>query len=217
MKKVVSTIAITLLMLMGSVYTVNAQDESSVQRVIDEIQQVAKTGEEIEEELRELSVNQVEEIDIYLRNKTGITLEEELILSRTENMVGIGARLDNTVAEVKESEKQELQDKEQVTDYVASMTRDEKMDIYIILQFKSSKERTEEEDILYKEIYWQLYGEGREKILVVGMSVTVIGLIILVLGSLFKGEPEPSKIGLFLIMGGIVGTAIAVLIHGITV
>ena len=116
MKKIVSTIAITLLMLMGSVYTVNAQDESSVQRVIDEIQQVAKTEEEIEEELRELSVNQVEEIDIYLRNKTGITLEEELILSRTENMVGIGARLDNTVAEVKESEKQELQDKEQVTD-----------------------------------------------------------------------------------------------------
>lgn len=215
MKKVVSTIAITLLMLMGSVYTVNAQDESSVQRVIDEIQQVAKTEEEIEEELRELSVNQVEEIDIYLRNKTGITLEEELILSRTENMVGIGARLDNTVAEVKESEKQEIQDKEQVTDYVASMTRDEKMDIYSILKFKSSKERTEEEDILYKEISWQLYGEGREKILVVGISVTVIGFIILVLGSIFKGEP--SKIGLFLIMGGIVGTAIAFLIHGITV
>ena len=215
MKKVVSTIAITLLMLMGSVYTVNAQDESSVQRVIDEIQQVAKTEEEIEKELRELSVNQVEEIDIYLRNKTGITLEEELILSRTENMVGIGARLDNTVAEVKESEKQEIQDKEQVTDYVASMTRDEKMDIYSILKFKSSKERTEEEDILYKEISWQLYGEGREKILVVGISVTVIGFIILVLGSIFKGEP--SKIGLFLIMGGIVGTAIAFLIHGITV
>lgn len=34
MKKVVSTIAITLLMLMGSVYTVNAQVESSVQRGI---------------------------------------------------------------------------------------------------------------------------------------------------------------------------------------
>ena len=212
MKKVVSTIAITLLMLMGSVYTVNAQDESSVQRVIDEIQQVAKTGEEIEEELRELSVNQVEEIDNYLRNKSGVTAEEELILTKTDRMVGIGSRLDNTVIEIKESGKQELQDKEQVTDYVASMTKDEKKDIYNILAFKSRKERTEEEELLYNEIYWQLYGEVQEKIIIVGMSITTIGLIVLI-GSIFK--EEPSAIGIFLIMGGIVGTMIALLIHSI--
>ena len=212
MKKVVSTIAITLLMLMGSVYTVNAQDESSVQRVIDEIQQVAKTGEEIEEELRELSVNQVEEIDNYLRNKSGVTAEEELILSKTGRMVGIVSRLDNTVVEIKESEKQELQDKEQVTDYVASMTRDEKKDIYNILEFKSRKDRTEEEELLYNEIYWQLYGEVREKIIIVGMSVTVIGLIVLI-GSISK--EEPSAIGIFLTLGGIMGTMTALLIHAI--
>ena len=211
MKKVVSTIAITLLMLMGSVYTVNAQDESSVQRVIDEIQQVAKTGEEIEEELRELSVNQVEEIDNYLRNKSGVTAEEELILSKTGRMVGIVSRLDNTVIEIKESGKQELQDKEQVTDYVASMTKDEKKDIYNILAFKSRKERTEEEELLYKEIYWQLYGEVQKKIFVVGATLTAIGFLIFILGGIFKGEP--SNIGLFLTLGGVVGTMIALLIH----
>ena len=66
---------------------VNAENEQSVQSIIEQVQEHNLREEDVREELKTLSLNELESANEYLSNKPDITMIEQQVLTLTEDLL----------------------------------------------------------------------------------------------------------------------------------
>lgn len=181
MKKYIIGMVVTVAMLVGSVSGVHAFEETSVQGVLDEIQKVAETEEEVREEILDLSVNELNEIDAYLKGKPDITMGEKVILETVKDVMYSGDSLEYAIQDNIQEIELENSLKEEAKEIGFNMESKERDELLNKIAYKS--ERTLEEQMLYKGLTYAKNYEITKVILIVNVSLIVIGVILLMLGS----------------------------------
>ena len=148
MKRLISGVIALLSMLFVFNTGVYAQGNDSIQQVINEIEEVAETKEEIKEELDNVTMGEVNEIEDYLENKEEITKEERLILETIREVLYGEDVVSSTIQRSmkKTGDRQSLQ--EQFTEKLAVMGYDEVDSILIATKSIPKEDRTEEESML---------------------------------------------------------------------
>lgn len=152
MKKLVMSIMVTLVMVFGGTSFVKAEEVETVQGVLNEIQQVAETKEEITKEVNKLTINELNSIRDYLEEKPDITVKEQQVLEITYEVTygdNKFRRVEQDTIKGKEERDASIRDAKELVD---GYTQDEKFEIYEILQEKREDDRTEEENILLDAI-----------------------------------------------------------------
>ena len=92
-----------VLLTMLSIFTlmtqpVNAEDEQSVQSIIEQVQEHNLREEDVQEELEQLSMSELKEVQEYLTNKHDVTMIEKQVLNLTEDLLAGGSSV-NYVAQ----------------------------------------------------------------------------------------------------------------------
>lgn len=138
-------------MFFGVVMNVNAQEFATVQEVLDEIQLVAETEEEVKEEILELSVNDLNEIDLYLSGKPDITMGEKVILETVKDVMYGGDRLEYALQDNLQGIEYRNSLEEDAKELALSMGKNERNELMDNL--KSKENKTEEEQALLKGLW----------------------------------------------------------------
>ena len=85
-----------VLLTMLSIFTlmtqpVNAEDEQSVQSIIEQVQEHNLREEDVQEELEQLSMSELKEVQEYLTSKHDVTMIEKQVLNLTEDLLAEGS------------------------------------------------------------------------------------------------------------------------------
>lgn len=114
MKKTILGVIVTLCMVLGVTSEVYAQDNVSVQDVLDEMEQVEEgtKGEDIREQLEYLTIYEIEDVYNYLKEKTGKTEAEREIMEVTGEIVDRNNEVLGVVEDSKEWEKEKDKEKD---------------------------------------------------------------------------------------------------------
>lgn len=81
-----------------TVQPVNAQNGEQIENIVEQIQEHNEREEDIREELKNLSLNELESVDEYLSSKPDITMDENQILTLTQDLLAEGSSV-NYVAQ----------------------------------------------------------------------------------------------------------------------
>lgn len=85
-----------VLLTMLSMFTlmiqpVNAENEQSVQSIIEQVQEHNLREEDVQEELEKLSISELKDVQEYLANKHDVTMIEKQVLNLTQDLLGEGS------------------------------------------------------------------------------------------------------------------------------
>ena len=85
-----------VLLTMLSIFTlmtqpVNAEDEQSVQSIIEQVQEHNLREKDVQEELEQLSMSELKEVQEYLTSKHDVTMIEKQVLNLTEDLLAEGS------------------------------------------------------------------------------------------------------------------------------
>lgn len=108
MKKTILGVIVTLCMVLGVTSEVYAQDNESVQDVLDEMEQVEEVtkGEDIRGQLEYLTIYEIEDVYNYLKEKTGKTETEREIMEVAGEIMDRNNEVLGVVEDSKEWEKE---------------------------------------------------------------------------------------------------------------
>ena len=74
-----------------TVQPVNAENEQSVQSIIEQVQEHNLREEDVQEELEQLSMSELKEVQEYLTSKHDVTMIEKQVLNLTEDLLAEGS------------------------------------------------------------------------------------------------------------------------------
>lgn len=176
MKKVTMVILLVILMVFGGTYLVKSESFEIVQGVLNEIQQVTETKEEITKE--------VNNIEGYLEEMQDITVKEQQVMETIYEL----AYGDNKFIRVVQGISKFKEDRDASIRYakelVEGYTKYEKKVLYEFLNGKKEADRTEEENILldvikedFKEDFNDKYRGTNIK---VSLTVVIVGIFLMI-------------------------------------
>lgn len=203
MKKIITGVLLVLSLVFTVQTGVHAQDNGSVQDVLDEIGQVAETEEEIKQEVQGLTVGEVEDVYIYLTEKENVTETEGIILNVTGGLVSEEVKFGkivNTTTE-RENEKERMQDS--TKEYVEGMTKGEQESVKERLRDKDKDNLTLEEESLLDELLEVEHYNTSILIVGIGVVTAVIGVVIYKGNDGGLGSINSSFLSTFLIVFGV--------------
>lgn len=178
MKKLVMSIMVTLVMVFGGTSFVKAEEVETVQGVLNEIQQVAETKEEITKEVNKLTINELNSIRDYLEEKPDITVKEQQVLEITYEVTygdNKFRRVEQDTIKGKEERDASIRDAKELVD---GYTQDEKFEIYEILQEKREDDRTEEENILLDAIKEDFNDKYMGTFIKITIALIIAGIVL---------------------------------------
>ena len=87
------------LLALTIVQPVNAENEQSVQSIIEQVQEHNLREEDVQEELEQLSISELKEIQEYLANKHDVTMIEKQVLNLTQDLLSNGSSVNHVSQE----------------------------------------------------------------------------------------------------------------------
>ena len=158
-----------------TVQPVNAEDEQSVESIIEQIQEHNEREEDIREELKNLSLNELESVDEYLSSKPDITMNEKQILTLTQDLLSNGSSVNYVVQENLNTaeRKEELRSEAQKS---AESLSDEEREV-LMNELQSNMDKSIEEEVMYEEL---LNIAGKKTIitqLLLGIGTALFGAV----------------------------------------
>lgn len=168
---------IVLMMFLGASSDVYAQEDYSVQSILDEIEQLADTKDEVNEEVKELTVSELEKIDEYLINKQNITISEETILESVQSILYGENTLESTInRNIKYGE--ELKDSEkEIQDLMRNLSEEELNSL--VNSFNKSKILSSRDEVVFQEAKLALQSLDARKYLTISVSMLSLSLIVI--------------------------------------
>lgn len=140
-------------MFLMSAPLANAQNEEvngTVETIIENIQEHNEREEDIREELKALSLNELESVDEYLSSKPDITMDENQILTLTQDLLSNGSSVNYVVQESLNTadRKDELRSEAQES---AENLSDKEREI-LMNELQSNMDKSIEEEVMYEEL-----------------------------------------------------------------
>lgn len=209
---------IVLMMFLGTSSDVHAQEDYSVQSILDEIEQLANTKDEVNEEVKELTVSELEKIDEYLINKQNITISEETILESVQSILYGENTLESTInRNIKYGE--ELKDSEkEIQDLMRNLSEEELNSL--VNSFNKSKVLSSRDEVVFQEAKLALESFDARTSLIIFGSVLILSLIAITISFLARlGKFNYSwinnlrEIGAFLLLFSSIMTALITLLY----
>ena len=81
------------------VQPVNAENEQSVQSIIERVQEHNLQEEDVQEELEQLSMSELKDAQEYLTNKHDVTMIEKQVLNLTQDLLSNGSSVNHVSQE----------------------------------------------------------------------------------------------------------------------
>ena len=81
------------------VQPVNAENEQSVQSIIERVQEHNLQEEDVQEELEQLSMSELKAVQEYLTNKHDVTMIEKQVLNLTQDLLSNGSSVNHVSQE----------------------------------------------------------------------------------------------------------------------
>lgn len=209
---------IVLIMFLGASSDVHAQEDYSVQSILDEIEQLADTKDEVNEEVKELTVSELEKIDEYLTNKQNITISEETILESVQSILYGENTLESTInRNIKYGE--ELKDSEkEIQDLMRSLSKEELNSL--VNSFNKSKILSSRDEVVFQEAKLALESFDARISLTIFGSVLILSLIAITVRFLarfgkfnYSWVNNLGELGVFLLIFSFIMTALITLLY----
>ena len=209
---------IVLMMFLGTSSDVYAQEDYSVQSILDEIEQLADTKDEVNEEVKELTVSELEKIDEYLINKQDITISEETILESVQSILYGENTLESTInRNIKYGE--ELKDSEkEIQDLMRNLSEEELNSL--VNSFNKSESLSSRDKVVLQEAKLALESFDARISLTIFGSVLILSLIAITASFLARlGKFNYSwinnlgELGVFLLIFSFIMTALITLLY----
>lgn len=129
---------------------VNAQNGEQIENIVEQIQEHNEREEDIREELKNLSLNELESVYEYLSSKPDITMDENQILTLTQELLSNGSSVNYVVQEnLKKAErKEELRSEAKES---AENLSDKKRKV-LMNELQSNMDKSIEEEVMYEEL-----------------------------------------------------------------
>ena len=157
-----------------TVQPVNAEDEQSVESIIEQIQEHNEREEDIREELKNLSLNELESVDEYLSSKPDITMDENQILTFTQELLSNGSSVNYVAQEnLKKAERKETLrlEAEKIVDGLSKEERN-----FIRQELKIIKDKSTEEKVMYDVLNKMNIVNNFSYILIRGAVLIAVGI-----------------------------------------
>lgn len=181
-----------------AVQLVNAQNGEQIENIVEQIQEHNEREEDIREELKNLSLNELESVDKYLSSKPDITMDENQILTLTQELLSNGSSVDYVIqenlntAERKEGLRSEAQKS-------AENLSDKERKV-LMNELQSNMDKSIEEEVMYEELLNIADKETITTQLLLGIGTALFGAFIYALD---KDSPSAIFAGALLFSFGL--------------
>ena len=207
-KRKINVMLLTVLSFFAltTVQLVNAQNGEQIENIVEQIQEHNEREEDIREELKNLSLNELESVDEYLSSKPDITMDENQILTLTQELLSNGSSVNYVVQENFNTaeRKEELRSEAQKS---AESLSDEERKV-LMNELQSNMDKSIEEEVMYEE----LLNIADKKIittqLLLGIGTAIFGAFVYALNK-DEFSPSFSFAGIMLFTFGLGVTAIS--------
>lgn len=158
-----------------TVQSVNAENEQSVQSIIERVQEHNLQEEDVQEELEQLSISELKEVQEYLANKYDITMIEKQVLNLTQDLLGEGSSVGYVVQESLQTSDRKEALKLEAEEIVNGLSEEERNSVR--KELKSIKDKSTEEKVMYDVLNKMEIVDNLSSLLIKGVVFVVVGAI----------------------------------------
>ena len=164
------------------VQPVNAENEQSVQSIIEQVQEHNLREEDVQEELEQLSISELKEIQEYLANKHDVTMIEKQVLNLTQDLLGEGSSVGYVAQESLQTSDRKEALRLEAEEIVGGLSEEEINTVR--RELKNKDERSIEEEAMYDVIRDLKIQEELHTFAQTGKTLIIIGLAgVVIIGS----------------------------------
>ena len=158
-----------------TVQPVNAENEQSVQSIIEQVQEHNLREEDVQEELEQLSMSELKDIQEYLANKHDVTMIEKQVLNLTQELLGEGSSVGYVAQESLQTSDRKEALKLEAEEIVNGLSEEERNSVR--KELKSIKDKSIEEEVMYEELLNIADKEAITTQLLLGIGTALLGAI----------------------------------------
>ena len=169
-----------VLLTMLSMFTlmiqpVNAENEQSVQSIIEQVQEHNLREEDVQEELEQLSISELKDIQEYLANKHDVTMIEKQVLNLTQELLGEGSSVGYVAQESLQTSDRKEALKLEAEEIVNGLSEEERNSAR--KELKSIKDKSIEEEVMYDVLTKMEIIDNLSSLLIKGVVFIIVGAI----------------------------------------
>ena len=157
------------------VQPVNAENEQSVQSIIERVQEHNLREEDVQEELEQLSISELKEVQEYLANKYDITMIEKQVLNLTQELLGEGSSVGYVAQESLQTSDRKEALKLEAEGIVDGLSEEERNSVR--QELRSIKDKSTEEEVMYDVLNKMEEEDNLSSLLIKGVVFVVVGAI----------------------------------------
>ena len=157
------------------VQPVNAEDEQSVQSIIEQVQEHNLREEDVQEELEQLSMSELKDIQEYLANKHDVTMIEKQVLNLTQELLGEGSSVGYVAQESLQTSDRKEALKLEAEEIVNGLSEEERNSAR--KELKSIKDKSIEEEVMYDVLTKMEIIDNLSSLLIKGVVFIIVGAI----------------------------------------
>ena len=166
---------------------VNAEEEQSVQSIIEQVQEHNLREEEVQEELEQLPISELKDIQEYLANKHDVTMIENQVLNLTQELLSNGDSVKYVAQENLNAAERKEELREEVEEFVDGLSKKERNSLR--QELGSIRDKSTEEKVMY-HVLSKIY------VLKILSYILIKGAVLIAVGALIKlydkrkGDPD---------------------------
>lgn len=182
--KVVLLAMLSMFTLM--IHPVNAENEQSVQSIIEQVQEYNLREEDVQEELEELSISELKEVQEYLASKHDITMIEKQVLNLTQELLGEGSSVGYVAQESLQTAERKEALRLEAEEIANGLSEEERNSVS--QELKNIENKSIEEKVMYDVLNKMKIADILSYFLIKGIVLITVGLIFKIYDKL-KGDP----------------------------
>lgn len=166
-------------MFLMSAPLANAQNEEvngTVETILENIQEHNLREDDVLEELKGLTVNELENVDEYLSSKPDITMNENQILTLTQELLSNGNSVNYVIQENLNTAKRKEELRSEAQESAENLS-DEEREI-LMNELQSNMDKSIEEEVMYEELLNIADKEVVTTILLLGIGTAIFGAFV---------------------------------------
>ena len=180
-----------VLLTMLSMFTlmiqpVNAENEQSVQSIIEQVQEYNLREEDVQEELEQLSISELKEVQEYLANKHDITMIEKQVLNLTQDLLGEGSSVGYVAQESLQTAERKEALRLEAEEIANGLSEEERNSVS--QELRNIENKSIEEKVMYDVLNKMKIADILSSFLIKGIVLIVVGIVFKIYDKL-KGGP----------------------------